>query len=78
MKVGLLWFDDNSRTDLNEKITRAAAHYRKKFGTLPNTCYVHKSCLSDNGKTAKVGQIQVKALPTVLPHHFWLGQEEQP
>jgi hypothetical protein len=85
MKVGLLWFDDDTSRDLTEKIARAANHYRKKFGVPPDSCYVHKSALSDNGNAAKarlqvrgqVGQIQVKTLPSVLLHHFWVGREEK-
>jgi hypothetical protein len=78
MNVGLLWFDNDPRRDLKEKITRAAKHYRKKHGIPPNVCHVHKSALSDNGKTTKIGQIRVEASPTALLHHLWLGQEEQP
>lgn len=78
MKVGLLWFDDDAKQDLAAKIRRAAKQYRQKFGTPPDTCYVHHSAMSGNGQTAKVGQIQVEALPTVLLHHLWIGQEEQP
>ena len=77
MNIGLLWFDNDPRRDLNEKITRAAKRYREKYGIAPNVCYVHKSALSGNGNTAKVGQIQVEILPSVLLHHLWIGQEEE-
>ena len=78
MNIGLLWFDNNPRRDLHEKIARAAKRYRQKFGIAPDVCYVHKSALSGNGNTAKVGQIQVKTLPSALLHHLWIGQEDQP
>ena len=86
MKVGLLWFDNNAKRDLTEKIIRAAKRYRQKFGIPPDTCYVHKSALSDlsavaqagNDKTARVGQIQVMTSQLVLPHYLWIGQQEQP
>lgn len=79
MKIGLLWFDDDPKRDLAEKVTRAAERYREKYGTAPDTCYVHTSALSGNGNTAniKVGQIQVATLPSTLLHHLWIGQEEQ-
>jgi hypothetical protein len=76
MKMGLLWFDDDPGRDLAEKIGRAAQRYRQKFGTSPNTCYVHHTALSDNGKTARVGVIRVTVSPTVLLHHFWIGVEK--
>ena len=79
MNVGLLWFDNDAKRDLKEKITRAAKRYREKHGIAPDVCYVHKSALGDNGHTAQVGQIQVETLPSVLLHHLWIGQkEEQP
>jgi len=85
VKVGLLWYDDNPGRDLAEKVGRAARRYRQKFGTSPDVCYVHPSALNDNastklsasGRVRKVGEVRVAPLPTVLQHHFWLGQEEQ-
>ena len=85
MKMGLLWYDDDPRRDLAEKIGRAARRYRQKFGTSPDVCYVHPSALSGNGQAAggrrqgarKVGGVRVAPLPSVLRHHFWLGQEEK-
>ena len=90
MKVGLLWYDDDSGRDLAEKVGRAARRYRQKFGTSPNICYVHRSVLHSpassgqapqgemgNGKVRKVGGVRVSPSPTVLRHHFWLGREEQ-
>ena len=77
MKEGLLWYDDNPGRDLAEKIGRAARRYRQKFGAAPDVCYVHPSTLSDNGQGHKVGGVCVSPLPTVLRHHFWLGQEEK-
>ena len=80
MKEGLLWYDDNPGRNLAEKIGRAARRYRQKFGTAPDTCYVHPSTLSgapppDGGR--KVAGVCVSPLPTVLRHHFWVGREEK-
>jgi hypothetical protein len=77
VKEGLLWYDDDPGRDLAEKINRAARRYRQKFGSLPDACYVHPSALGGNGKAHKVGKVRVTSLPSVLRHHFWLGQEEQ-
>jgi hypothetical protein len=87
MKVGLLWYDNDPDRDLAEKIGRAARRYRRKFGATPNVCYVHPSVISalpsngGNGKAAnggprRVGGLYVASLPSVLQHHFWLGQED--
>ena len=90
MKEGLLWYDDNPKHNLAEKVGRAARRYRQKFGTPPDVCYVHPSALSDgqacldgrqaggsNGKVRKVGEVRVASLPSVLRHHFWVGREEE-
>ncbi len=77
MKAGLLWYDDDPGRDLAAKIGRAAQRYRQKFGTPANVCYVHPSALGNNGKTQKVGQVRVSSKPSVLRHHFWVGQEKR-
>ncbi len=74
MKEGLLWYDDNPGRDLAEKIRPAARRYRQKYGTAPEVCYVHPSTLT-NSKVKHVDGVHVTALPSVLPHHFWLGRE---
>jgi hypothetical protein len=73
MKQGLLWYDDSGR-DLAEKIGLAARRYRQKFGAPPDVCYVHPSAL--NGRVHQVGKVRVSSKPSVLRHHFWLGQEK--
>ena len=77
MKTGLLWFDDDPRKDLEEKVLRAAAHYESKYGRAPDLCYVHPSAFGDNGngkpKTKKAGKVEIRPGRSVLQHHFWLG-----
>ena len=78
MKTGLLWFNDNPSTQLEEKITRAATHYQHKHGRPPDLCYVHPTALGDN-KAHKIGDVEIRTGRSVLPHHFWLGlAEKQP
>lgn len=74
MKLGLLWFDDDPRRDLDEKIARAARHYERKFGRRPNVCYVHPSLLGE-GPERRAG-MRLEALPSVLRDHLWLGEEQ--
>jgi hypothetical protein len=75
MKEGLLWYDDDPRRDLAEKIGLAARRYRQKFGEPPDACYVHPSLLKGNGGVKHVGGVRVTPLSSVLRHHFWLGRE---
>ena len=82
MKTGLLWFDDDPRKELAEKVLRAAAHYERKYGQAPDLCFVHPSALKNgngNGKrrVKKAGEVEIRPGRTVLPHHFWLGVAEK-
>jgi hypothetical protein len=80
MKEGLLWYDDSPQRDLGEKVGLAARRYKRKFGSLPDVCYVHPSALDGNGNGAasRVRGVRVSSRSSVLRHHFWVGQEEEP
>jgi hypothetical protein len=71
MKEGLLWFDDSTRS-LAHKVALAAVAYRRKFGILPNKCYVNPSTIT---APQMVGVVEVEPLATVLRCHFWVGRE---
>jgi hypothetical protein len=78
MKTGLLWFDDDPRRQLEEKVQRAAMHYERKYGLSPTLCFVHPSTLNGNGGGAvkKAGEVEIRPGRSVLPDHFWLGVAE--
>ena len=77
MKIGLLWFDSEKGTDLEEKVRRAAAHYERKHGHSPNMCFVNPAAFGDNGKRKRVGDVEIRPARSILPHHFWLGREDK-
>ncbi len=74
MDVGMLWFDDDPRRGLEEKIARAVAHYKEKYGQMPSLCFVNPGTL--NGAPDTAAGVQIKASRTVLPNHFWVGVGE--
>ena len=80
MKTGLLWFDDDPRKQLEEKVQRAATHYEHKYGRAPTLCFVHPSVLDGNGNgkrgSVKAGGVEIRIGRSVLPNHFWLGIAE--
>jgi hypothetical protein len=45
MKTGMLWFDNDPKTDLMTKISEAAMYYQKKYGAKPDLCFIHPSML---------------------------------
>ena len=77
MYIGMLWFDNDSKTELNAKVARAADYYQRKYGQTPNMCYVHPSMLTRNSSVleaaVRAGSVEVRGLSTVLPNHFWIG-----
>lgn len=90
MNVGMLWFDNDAKSEMKTKIQRAAAYYQKKYGQQPNLCYVHPSMLPSerlvpeqvftNEATPRLfaDDIEVRATRSVLPHHFWIGVSAEP
>lgn len=72
MKTGLLWYDDDKGRDLAEKVRRAVAYYKQKYGREAMLCYVNPAMLKE---AMTVDGVEVKALSTVLNNHFWLGIE---
>jgi hypothetical protein len=79
MNVGMLWFDNDSRRGVEEKVRRAADHYKNKYGRKPNICFVHSSMLEGNGKqkTLNSNGIEIRSGRSVLPHHLWIGVAEE-
>ena len=89
MNIGMLWFDNDSKSGLDMRIERAAHYYQTKYGKKPTLCYVHPSMLigrtqkAENGEVPedsssaetpiKSGDVEVRLTRSVLPNHFWIG-----
>ncbi len=71
MNIGMLWFDNDNKTDLAGKIKRAMDYYQNKYGQTPNLCFVHPSMLP-NTPSPETG-VELRTTRSVLPNHFWLG-----
>ena len=76
MDTGLLWFDNDPKSDVLSKVQKAAAYYSQKYGEAPNLCFVHPSMLPEI--KAEAGEIAVCSNKTMLPTHFWIGVRSQP
>lgn len=73
MKIGWMWFDDDLKRTLEEKIKLAALRYYEKFSHVPNRCYVNAGQL--DGQKIELDGLKVVGKHNILPHHFWLGVE---
>jgi hypothetical protein len=75
MDVGMMWFDPDPRSAIGEKVQRAAAYYRGKYGRAPTLCYIHPVTAGESSSAAGNG-LEVRTSRSVLPNHFWLGLGE--
>lgn len=84
MNVGMLWFDNDPKKELDDKIERAATYYSEKYGKKPTICFIHPSMMPDsstrspdNDASVEVEvqdvQLQIRSNQSVLPNHFWIG-----
>ncbi len=80
MKVGMLWYDNDTKTALVARVERAAQYYKNKYGKPPTLCFVHPSMLPapetqapEEEPKLKSGEVEVRTSPAVLPNHFWIG-----
>lgn len=77
MEMGMLWYDDDGKRSLDEKVRRAADYYRHKFGCHPTLCLINPQLISQplagNGKERAIGTVKLRTAPNVLLHHFWIG-----
>lgn len=72
--LGWLWFDDDPKTSLEQKVDLAAARYWQKFGRQPRLCYVSQRALGEQPPAS--GTLHVQAAANVLPGHFLFVLEE--
>ena len=79
MNVGMLWFDNDVKSDLVSRIERAAIYYKEKYGKAPNICFVHPSmtnrikAVGEDNPPIKAGEIEIRTTRSVLPNHIWIG-----
>jgi len=84
MKTGMLWFDDDPKRSISEKVERAALRYREKYGVAPDLCYANPASLADSPESVQpkaasssagkgLSRITLKHARSILPNHFWLG-----
>jgi hypothetical protein len=75
MDIGMLWYDNDPKKALAEKVDQAASFYNKKYGKTPDLCFVHPSMTQDGRSQA--GIVEIRASGSVLPNYFWIGVNEK-
>lgn len=71
MDIGMLWYDDDHKRPLNERVSKAVDYYKTKYGVVPTVCFVNPVTLKDGPESA--AGVQLRSARNVLVDHFWLG-----
>ncbi len=71
MNRGMLWFDDDPKADIQDKIKKAILYYQKKYGQEPDLCLVNPKLADEITKNSTPIKVMVDQF--ILPHHFWIG-----
>jgi hypothetical protein len=71
MNIGMLWYDNDPKKGLTDKVKQAADYYNEKYGKTPNLCFVHPSMYGEERSHA--GAVEIRANGSVLPNYFWIG-----
>ncbi len=75
MDIGMLWYDDDAKRKLDEKVARAVEYYRAKYGVQPTECYVHPGMLAEGQPKIAAG-VRLRTSGTVIKNHLWLGVDD--
>lgn len=75
MNIGMMWFDNNPKTPLNDKVREAAAHYRAKYGKAPDMCLVNPAMLAE--PQMQEGKVIIRSMRSIMPGHLWIGVDEK-
>jgi hypothetical protein len=74
MKEGLLWFDNDPKRKLADKVKHAATCYQAKLQRKPTVCYMNAD--EFDSKVEVINGIYLKPAVYIQPHHYWVGVEQ--
>lgn len=72
--MAMLWFDNDPKASVQEKIEKAAEYYLGKYGENPNVCSVNPSMFSVR-RAEQVSddlKIQLSEDPKISNNHFYI------
>ncbi len=74
MNIGMLWYDNDSQSNLIKRIQNAAVYYSMKYGVRPEVCIVHPSMLTE--ENVGIMGMEVRKYHLIRPNYFWLGMRK--
>lgn len=66
-RVSLMWFDDDPKRCVTDKIIHAIARFEAKYGKSARICFVHPG---QGAAISKVGNVDVRESAYCIIHHF--------
>ncbi len=73
MDIGMLWYDDDAKRSLTERVARAAEYYKTKYGTAPTLCFVNPGMLPPKNAPDLAAGVYLRPSRNVMVNHFWIG-----
>ncbi len=73
--IGMLWFDNDPKADLEAKIARAVAYYQKSKLRTARTVYTNPFNMPANTPELTIGAVVVIPSRSVLPNHFLISAD---
>jgi hypothetical protein len=70
----LVWYDNDRKRKLAEKVAQAAERYTERFGAAPEIVLLNPAQAGDE---EVIAGIPVRTTAFVLPNHVYIGVDEQ-
>ncbi len=76
--LGLLWYDDDARRPVPQKIADAVSRYQERLGGLPTVCQLNprQAAALASAKAATLPPVRLMPEETLRPNYFFVGIEE--
>lgn len=73
--TGMLWFDNDPKSTLLDKLDRAADYYEKKYGRRPDFCEINLQKTNEE-MPSKHNEIVILSSKEIPKNYFFLGVHE--
>lgn len=70
MIKGMLWFNNDPKLSIKERLLIAVQYYKEKYQEIPNTCHIN---YNEDIKESSINDIRLIKDIYILPNHFWIG-----
>ncbi|HEV7129826.1 MAG TPA: hypothetical protein VGN32_20505 [Ktedonobacterales bacterium] len=79
IQLGVLWFDDDPKRPLAQKVEQAVVRYRERLGRAPDLCQLNpaQAAALATQKAAGLPALRLVADASVRPNYFLVGSEDE-